>query len=73
MRFENALVALRKGYKVCRRCSINRLNGVYFSMENGSIDSFAMADNKKGFFSGFSKGSIEASDWRLYEVKHDKD
>lgn len=75
MKFENALVALRKGYKVCRKTSINRLNGVYYKMDKeGHIRSYSTQTSKETFFAVWNTYSVEATDWQVYdEVKHDKD
>lgn len=67
MRFENAMVALRQGYKVCRQKNVNRLNGIYYKMKDGHIDSYSIIGNYKGDCIGFSLNSIEADDWMVYK------
>lgn len=79
MRFENALVALRKGYKVCRKKNLNRLNGIYYKLSDGTISSYTMSGDRQTLFVSFVLQSVLAEDWVLYEgrknyegFKHDK-
>lgn len=74
MRFENAMVALRQGYKICRQKNVNRLNGIYYKMTDGHIKSYSISNNAPGWCIAFSLNSVEAEDWQVYEeVKRDKD
>lgn len=68
MLFENALVALRKGYKVQRRSTKKRLNAVCLYMENGylySEQTHELSSHKKEKVWGVSIGNVLAEDWEV--------
>lgn len=74
MRFENALVALRQGYKVCRKTSYNRMNGIYYKMDKDTINSYSMMNNKQSHYVIFSLNHVLANDWTVYKgCENDKD
>ena len=71
MNFENALVAMRKGFKVIRKKSLSRLNGVYYTLENGVLYTTPCCDcgfrRKKEVVVSLSGSSILADDWTVYK------
>lgn len=74
MRFEEAMIAMRQGHKVCRQRNVNRLNGVYYKMVDGHVKTFSVMNDAPGFCIAVSVSNLDAEDWQIYErVGHDKD
>lgn len=66
MKFENAMVAMRKGFKVQRKSAMNRLNAVCFYIEGGKIiteQTHELSNHKKEPLASLSNGSIMSEDW----------
>ena len=66
MNFENAIVAMRKGYKVQRESSKGRLNGVCLYMKNNKIfaeQTHEMSQHKITELLALNASQLLASDW----------
>ena len=71
MKFENAIVAMRKGFKVCRQKNLNRLNGVYY-MINKKTGELEVGQMRTGTVRRepdcvqIDHKNITAEDWIVY-------
>ena len=68
MNFENALCAMRKGYKVQRKSLRNRLNAICLYIENGfliSEQTHELSMHKKEQLTCVSERGLMASDWEV--------
>ena len=66
MKFENALVAMRKGLKVQRESSKGRLNGVCLFMKKGVIyakQTHEMSSHAVKELSAINSSQLLADDW----------
>lgn len=74
MLFENAIIMMRKGYKVCRKKNLNRMNGIYLminkktgELEVGQIHSNVV--RRSPDIICLDVWNIIADDWMLFEGK----
>lgn len=66
MRFENAIVAMRKGYKVQRKSLKKRLNAIRLFIENDALYSeqtHELSQHKVDKVYGISYNMLMAEDW----------
>lgn len=74
MKFENAIVAMRKGYKVCRKKNLNRMNGIYLMInkKTGQLETGQIHTNvvrRPPDVICVDCDNITAEDWMLLEGK----
>lgn len=70
MLFEQAICAMRKGYKVQRKSTKNRLNAVCLYMKNGylySEQTHELSNHRKEKVWGVSVGNMLAEDWEAFK------
>ena len=70
MEFQNALVAIKKGYKVQRKSIRNRLNAVCIYLEGNELVSeqtHPLSEHKKNTLSNITTKSLLATDWIAYK------
>ena len=70
MRFENAICAMRKGYKVQRKSCMNRMNAVRLFMKDGKIyteQTHELSARKVEELAAINARMIMAEDWVAYK------